>query len=219
MGQAVDLPDPLDAESPLNAQLNSVQDSAAPGESADDLLSQLAGDEIDRLLAEADVERGPDGGEPEVDAPFAPGPSISPINAATETAPEVVAVPENLQSVLDGVDSLAATTAALSSIAEDDLDAHLTSASFDDAAEVADPSITAEHLNLHAHTDETPAHAAESADEEFERPLPVVLKPLAWLNAPFDAMSDAIREILGKVALLTLFNAVAVLVYVLVFRH
>src|SRR5690242_8797016 len=45
MGQAtVDLPDP--GEMP-----------AAPMSSADDLLSQMAGEEIDRLLAEADVEK------------------------------------------------------------------------------------------------------------------------------------------------------------------
>lgn len=48
MGRAApDLPDPLEN-----------QESAATG-GADDLLSQLAGDEIDRLLAEADVEATP----------------------------------------------------------------------------------------------------------------------------------------------------------------
>src|SRR3954464_1012368 len=47
MGQAtVDLPDP--SEMP-----------AAPMSSADDLLSQMAGDEIDRLLAEAEGEKAP----------------------------------------------------------------------------------------------------------------------------------------------------------------
>src|SRR3954469_4113502 len=48
MGQAVDLPDPLEPPAA----------SAAPDlSSADDLLSQLAGEEIDRLLAEAEVEK------------------------------------------------------------------------------------------------------------------------------------------------------------------
>ena len=48
MGQAtVDLPDPSEASA-----------TPAPAASADDLLSQLAGDEIDRLLAEAEVEKG-----------------------------------------------------------------------------------------------------------------------------------------------------------------
>src|SRR5437763_393337 len=46
MGQAaIDLPDPLQNSARL------------AGPSADDLLAQLAGEEIDRLLAEADVER------------------------------------------------------------------------------------------------------------------------------------------------------------------
>src|SRR6185436_14775033 len=46
MGQvAIDLPDPLHNSPP------------APGPGVDDLLAQLAGEEIDRLLAEADVER------------------------------------------------------------------------------------------------------------------------------------------------------------------
>ena len=45
MGQVVDLPDPLHNDAP----------AAGPG--VDDLLAQLAGEEIDRLLAEADIER------------------------------------------------------------------------------------------------------------------------------------------------------------------
>ena len=52
MGQAtIDLPDPTQLP----------PDGAAPAaaNSADDLLSQLAGDEIDRLLAEADVDVPP----------------------------------------------------------------------------------------------------------------------------------------------------------------
>src|SRR5688572_29729295 len=64
MGQAaVDLPDPLDQQPP-----------ASPG-GMDDLLAQLAGDEIDRLLAEADAEPSPTpvtAGLTPVDAPVEP---------------------------------------------------------------------------------------------------------------------------------------------------
>ena len=50
MGQAaVDLPDPLDTPPQPDAS------TGAAG--TDELLSQLAGEEIDRLLADADVER------------------------------------------------------------------------------------------------------------------------------------------------------------------
>jgi len=73
MGQAtVDLPDPLE---PALAP-------ATPA-GADDLLAQLAGDEIDRLLAEAEVEQAPGAapaaGLSELDAAF---------DAALSTAPQ-----------------------------------------------------------------------------------------------------------------------------------
>ena len=48
--------------------------------------------------------------------------------------------------------------------------------------------------------------------------LPIYLKPLEWLNAPFDLLPDTVRDVIGKVALLTLFTAVAVLVYVFLIR-
>jgi hypothetical protein len=39
------------------------------------------------------------------------------------------------------------------------------------------------------------------------------------MNAPLDAFPDTVRDAIGKVAILTLFNAIAVIVYVVVFRH
>ena len=71
MGQAaVDLPDPLDAQSTANAA------------GMDDLLAQLAGDEIDRLLAEAEAETPR---RPETPPPPAPpaGRSDTDFEAAT----------------------------------------------------------------------------------------------------------------------------------------
>src|SRR5688500_11811138 len=75
MGKAtVDLPDPLQ-QPPVSAAAGG--DATA---SADDLLSQLAGDEIDRLLAEAESER-----------PAAPQAATAPdaLDTTTETKPEV----------------------------------------------------------------------------------------------------------------------------------
>jgi hypothetical protein len=57
-------------------------------------------------------------------------------------------------------------------------------------------------------------NAAEAADDA----LPFYLRPLAWLNAPLEALPEGAREAVGKIALLTLFNAAAVLIYVVVFR-
>jgi hypothetical protein len=45
------------------------------------------------------------------------------------------------------------------------------------------------------------------------------LKPLVWLNAPLLMLPEPIRDAIGKIALLTLFNAVALLGYVLMFRR
>ena len=50
------------------------------------------------------------------------------------------------------------------------------------------------------------------------RPPELILRPLEWLNAPLASCPEALRETLGKVAIVTLVNAVAVLAYVLMFR-
>jgi hypothetical protein len=53
--------------------------------------------------------------------------------------------------------------------------------------------------------------------EEFQPPL--LVRVLEWINAPLSGLSDAAREAVGKVALVTTLNAVAVLTYVLLFRR
>ncbi len=54
--------------------------------------------------------------------------------------------------------------------------------------------------------------------EEAEQ-LPIYLRPLEWLNAPLEACPEGVREAIGKIAVVTLFNAVAVLLYVVIFRR
>jgi hypothetical protein len=49
--------------------------------------------------------------------------------------------------------------------------------------------------------------------------LGMMLRPLEWMNRPLAACSDAAREALGKVAIMTLINALAILVYVLFLRR
>ena len=49
---------------------------------------------------------------------------------------------------------------------------------------------------------------------------PLVLRVLAWVNAPLDSFPDHVREVVGKIAILTTVNAyISVLVYVLFFRR
>lgn len=48
---------------------------------------------------------------------------------------------------------------------------------------------------------------------------PWFLKPLIWLNAPLARAPEPVRDLIGKVALITLLNAVAVFVYVFIIRR
>jgi hypothetical protein len=57
-----------------------------------------------------------------------------------------------------------------------------------------------------------------SETAEKRNRLEILLRPLEWLNKPLSACSDAVREALGKVAIMTLINALAILVYVLFLR-
>jgi len=60
--------------------------------------------------------------------------------------------------------------------------------------------------------------AALTGPIEDDGPLPVYLKPLEWMSAPLELLPSAARDVLGQVAILTLVNAIAVLIYVFVFR-
>ncbi len=76
-----------------------------------------------------------------------------------------------------------------------------------------------------------PAHAeaaqavieAGDVDDEMEGEseamrTPWLVRILEWINAPLAGFSEGAREAVGKAALVTTFNAVAILVYVMVFR-
>ncbi len=224
MGKAIDLPDPLDARSPLNgASLDSDSAAGASSADADDILSQLAGDEIDRLLAEADVEDVADA---------APTPSTNEIARLTPTPIEIKIESESLDAVLD---TTASSEAKPSSPFAADADAPPIDAtaltgsmpSSDEKTLLALPEPAESKIIFAAPVEDPGLTVAAASDAPTfdqdgpygERPLPFFLRPLAWMNAPFAAFPDAFREMLGKVAILTLFNAVAVLVYVLVFRR
>jgi hypothetical protein len=167
----------------------------APAVDTDELLSQLAASEIDRLLAEADGKGNA------AEAPV----------AAAETA---------------ALNSIAASTAeALTEGSE--REALLKAAGFDspkaagpDAPEAGSGQPTgAERSALlraagFESADSTAAKPVKApADEDMDRPIPVYLKPLIWINAPLEACPPSVRPILGKAGLLTLVNAVAVLAY------
>lgn len=236
MGQAaVDLPDPLDptvATDDANASSATAVAAPAPAplEGADDLLAQLAGEEIDRLLAEADAEPAPEKKRPQTDP--------------SATATEGSGGPANLGAVLDNASKAAAEPVGPSaasvdadnlSVAERELDALLAEAYAEpSAAPAAAPAAEApatsapavespkeeqtsavESAALLGSTAPAEQAAETSADDE---PEPFLVRVLEWVNSPFAALSDGARDMVGNLAILTFFNALAVLLYVLMFR-
>lgn len=258
MGKSLDLPDPL--ESAPNKPLAN----------ADDLLAQLAGEEVDRLLAESDAEgkhKPADGLDaataPEAPAPIAPEariqdqldalfteitttqPNASPTPPAAPAAKRETPTPapapiapisagpighvaSNLPTDVNPDEVLAAILGEPGKMGKLP----------DFTAPVAPPAaLLAAHAALAAPAETSAAERAalakaDSVDAlpgpgeldaltgpiEEEGALPVYLKPLEWLNAPLDLLPSAARDVLGQVAILTLVNAIAVLIYVFVFR-
>jgi hypothetical protein len=258
MGQVIDLPDPLNNAAP----------AASPG--VDDLLAQLAGEEIDRLLAEADVERPvqpavtiiPPGAisvaseapvEVHADAPkeglapsaadpeqlaAAPEPSKPPSPIRETDVEELDArVAKELNNLFTELDTekpsavaqpVAAATSAPIVVPAAPAAAAVAQTAAAAAAAVAalaaDPVAQAQELEkqvlgqnlLDALGGPEEAEPAKSRIRSIN--FWFLLKPLEWVNAPLSACSDTVRESLGKVAIMTLINALAILLYVMFLR-
>jgi hypothetical protein len=150
----------------------------------DELLSQLASSEIDRLLAEADGNPAPADAKPSENPPVTNG---------TERAALLEAA---------GFESSAPPPADAAPPMEDERAALLHAAGFESPDSALQPG-------------ENPADDAGAKDPDH---LPIYLKPLVWINAPLDSCPPVIRPMLGKVGIVTLLNALAVLTYVIFFR-
>ena len=213
MGQATVSPDPLDESATVTTTTTIA--------SADDLLAQLAGEEIDRLLAESEAERAT--------AEERAGGSV-----ASAVAPGLrTAQPDQRDEKVSSVEPVAMSgpTAAPSALqvptpseppAPADATAGVgpTTAGNHDSA--FDANGVAERAAL---IEEAPAPVTGIAQDERQMvsevggPLPIYLRPLEWLNAPLASCPEGLRETLGKVAIVTLVNAIAVLAYVLLVRR
>lgn len=195
MGQAaVDLPD---TPSPPIA-------SAA---STDDLLAQMAGEEIDRLLAESEGQAPPPA------APQAVSPAPQPSTLPAGRSPSIDEGAQ-LGGVLDGL----ATDPGPDPIAELAGSSRRSGAGADThedplAEEDAEASAERGALNLSARGPFDGNAAAGGAGESL------LLRILAWINSPLDSCSDHVREAIGKIAILTVVNAISVLAYVLFLRR
>ncbi|MGB7158608.1 MAG: hypothetical protein WBD40_11115 [Tepidisphaeraceae bacterium] len=254
MGKSVDLPDPLESA------------STQPLGNADDLLAQMAGEEVDRLLAESDAAearaQGADApsklGETwRADAPAQPEAAIQdqldalfseitaeqPNPAATEAPTEAPTPTASMPAAPIAKEEPADPDAVMSALRDDPEPKAIVapepaksapvapiSGSEPAAASaiVAAPSTEREttRADRAGLADPDPADAlpgpgelkALAAPVEDDRPLPVYLKPLEWMNAPLNFLPQGARDVLGQIAILTLVNAIAVLIYVFVFR-
>ena len=201
---AVDLPDPLNGG------------NLAGVANADDLLSQLAGDEIDRLLAESDGDAPP---PPTAAAPTHP-PAAAPPAAASPATPPAAAQPAPVKSP---------AVAAIPAPAVSSIEASIDEILADTATAATEEDDEPPHASVHAPGSTAAASKPVALTEAVARrldpePRPprvgLLVKPLLWLNAPVANLPEPARELIGKVALVTLMNAVAVLAYVLIFvRH
>ncbi|HSU67298.1 MAG TPA: hypothetical protein VLJ39_10525 [Tepidisphaeraceae bacterium] len=209
MGQAaVDLPDPL----------NPPTASAA---STDDLLAQMAGEEIDRMLAESERE-----------ASAAPNPVPTPAllpSTAAGSSPAITSTPraedpdESAAAELDailgkaqtdsGQDPVAAVAALGQAPPKSEAGVGTNSDPFDE-----DDLLAAERGALNSSGGRATGGLHAGADLDDGAPS-LLVRMLGWINFPLDACSDDVRETVGKIAILTLVNALAVLAYVLFLRH
>jgi hypothetical protein len=239
MGQAtLDLPDPPN------------EPSAPRQQSADDLLSQLAAEQIDQLLSDSGTgpkDLGPPPGEAPAGAadPLAlpsDEPAPAPLDATKEAISAEAAVAAQLDDLFHQINDAApeakkpAGEAAPSEVPAKPQAAVAATAAEVDAALAAgtgpllpplEPDAIEEQAEkneraaLDASVEAVAAVGAEiDAQQELESDrLPIYLRPLEWISAPLEYFPDTVREAFGKVAILTLFNSLAVLLYVLIFRR
>lgn len=230
MAQAIDLPDPLD-------------DKPAGANNADDLLAQLAGEEVDRLLSEADVlpsadplhpanidlpaqPAAPAEQEPSLDQLFdqfdgpQPPPSDAPAasieESITQRAQDLIEqarLEAGQQVELDPASTEPSAAADLAAEMEADEQAHL-------AAMLRINTVAPQATALIDEAQVEAAAAEQQADPSaIEQPTPLVVRLLEWINSPLANLSERARQAVGKVALVTTVNALAVLLYVLIFRR
>jgi hypothetical protein len=210
----------------------------------DDLLSQMAGKEVDRLLADSQGESAPSA--PPV-GEVAPPPEVaeqsmsaqldelftelqSPAAPASTPAPQPAAdskiepLTQGLEraALLEaaGFDCATATTASPEGDSQDPIS--------EAAPHGQERSALLEAAGFQATDgsalalDEPPImmnlEALNLPSNIQLAPLPAYLKPLEWLSAPLDKCPAKVRQILGPVAIITMINALAVLTYVLVIR-
>ena len=206
MGQAaVDLPDPLNPPLP----------AAESAGNTDDLLAQMAGEEIDRLLAEQEDEPAVKPAAPRTAVAPAPGSQAGPVGASDQTkASEAAALNGFLGGIAPGSDARPDPVATLAGSAQPPAQ---TASDSKSTAELLDEELEADKARA-ALNSSTFQKKPDAGTRGRAAPVPLLLRVLAWVSAPLDACPDHVREAIGKIAIITAVNALAVLFYVLFIR-
>jgi len=190
-----DLPDPLDAAP-------TAVDSASP----DDLLSQLADDAIDQLMQEGDATSA-SSASPASPAPTADVHTHAPADTE-DTGLDVL--PDEDDHAPAAADQMPPPVDVPAEIADLATNAPAPADLNHDAPVAA--TADASNADVKALLDDALAADAEQGKSR------VLLWPLRVINAPFSGVNDGLRDVLGQVAIITLINALAVLLYVILFR-
>jgi hypothetical protein len=206
----------------------------------DDLLSQMAGKEVDRLLA----ENGSDAPEPAPPAPVVappadqsmssqldelftelqtPGSPANPPAAAADSKTEPLTAGAERAALLEAAGFATSAPAGATAPAappEGDSQDPITDA----APQGEERSAMLKAAGFEAGDEAAAPSPTDLLEPEPAAiaplpPLPGYLRPLSWISTPLDACPSVVRRIVGVAAIVTLVNALAVLTYVLMIRR
>jgi hypothetical protein len=199
--------------------------SNSQGGNTDDLLAQLAGEEVDRLLAEADVSE-------------TPTPEVTDHVDEQEAAALTSMLEESAQKELEQIDrgekpvaeAEATETPATGTGAQEDVSSQLDQlfAALTTSKKEQEPEpppsapvapSRAEAENAAVATEEKAALEEEVVQPD-EPPMPHEnllvwwARPLAWVNIPFASLSQKTKEKMGWIGVQTIIFALLILAYV-----
>jgi hypothetical protein len=203
---AADLPDLLHPVGPVGG----IAGSPAPKEAAaaDEIISQMADEQIDRLMAAEGGPAGAKAGSAVADQ----SPSAQIMAAAAAVMGPAGSSPLEAKA---GEGAVAGGQAAMAEAASAAVEEGQKKVAPDPA--VQELKQVAESVAGRGTMRGTVGSGARSLSQKQAPPW--LVKSLEWINSPMRDCSEELRQGIGKVALLTIFNAAAVLVYVLIFRH
>jgi len=210
-----DLPDPL--EPPRGDPL---------GGTEEDLLTQLVGDDIDRMLSADDLPLTGHGAVQELTSqlgtffqelhrreqtkPAAPKPPASkrPASSASSRRPPELARPQPEPSVAVPLEEQL-------EISHDEMQALRPDDVFGDEEEADDAVAGQAGHDVEPSDGPRPAHAVLAAVVP-EEPEPLYLKPLNWLSDPIASLSSGARAAVSVTAVMSFVGACAAMAYVLI---